>query len=107
MCVRLNRLPELPGLLVIWLDAVMEFRVGGGPRRETEGRVWSDGGGDAKDCDCSPSSEAMSVILDEMPPTDGGRGIPSTCCWAEDRFVSPVPGRSEVAMVLDGNMQIG
>ena len=38
MCVRLKRLPELPGLLVTWLDAVMEFRVGGGPRRETEGR---------------------------------------------------------------------
>ena len=42
----------------------------------------------------------MSVTRDEIPPTDGGRGIPSTCC-AEDWLVSLVPGRSVEAIFLD------
>lgn len=47
ICDLLSRLPELPGLLVTWLGALIEFRVAGGPRLdETEGRDWSGGGGD-------------------------------------------------------------
>lgn len=81
----------------------MEFLVGGGPRRETEGRCWSEGGGDAKDCVRSPSSEAISVTREDIPPTEGGRGMPRTYCWFWDCVVSLVSGRSaEFAMVLEG-----
>lgn len=74
MCVRLRRLAELPGLLVT------EFLVGGGPRREAEGRCWRGGAGGVNAEEPSPSSDAKSVTREDIPPTEGGRGIPRTCC---------------------------
>lgn len=79
----------------------MELLVGGGTRRETEGRGWREGGGDVKVGDRSPSSDAMSVTRDEIPPTEGGRGMPRACCWVWDWIVSLVLGRSaEFAIVV-------
>lgn len=80
-CDLLNRLAALSGLLVTWLEAATELLAGGGgPRREPDG---CDSGCDdslVNDCDRSPSSELISVTRDDIPPTEGGRGIPNACC---------------------------
>lgn len=70
LLMRLIRLDELPG------RSGFEFPVdnraaGGGPRRDCGG--WADVAA-REDIDRSPSSEAMSVMREEIPPMEGGRG---------------------------------
>jgi hypothetical protein len=60
LLIRLIRLDELPGRAMVAFPT--DDRAGGGPRL--------DGGG----CDEMPSSEAMSVMREEMPLTEGARG---------------------------------
>lgn len=83
-CDLLIRLVALPGLLPIALEAaaVLLLAGGGGPRRDMDG---CDRGGcddiPVNDCVRSPSSEVVkSVTRDDIPPTDGGLGIPNACC---------------------------
>lgn len=82
-CDLLNRLVALPGLLPIWLEAAAELLAGGGgPRRDMDG---CDCGGcdddnPVNDCVRSPSSDVISVTREDIPPTEGGRGIPNACC---------------------------
>ena len=72
---RLMRLEELPGRAVV---APKDIPAPGWPRREG-GRCCVE----PRLCDCAidcvrvwlPSSERISVIRDEIPPGDGGRGI--------------------------------
>ena len=79
ICDLLNRLVALPGLLAAWLEVVTVLLVGGGgPRRDPDG--CDRGGSDdspVNDCDRSPSSD---VTREDIPPTEGGRGIPNACC---------------------------
>lgn len=93
ICDLLIRLAELPGLLFTWLDAAMELLAGGGPLRDTEG-CERGGCDDAPVMDCvrSPSSEVISVIRDDTPPIEGGRGIPNACCDGGGFVASPVSG---------------
>lgn len=72
MCIRLSRLLALPGLLVIWLEAAMEF-LAGRPRLDPGG-CDRGGWGEYPVCDWeySPSSEVISVTRDEIPLTEGG-----------------------------------
>ena len=101
ICVLLIRLAALPGLLAIWLDAATELLAGGGPRRDTEG--CERGGCDDhavldRSGSPSPSSE---VTRDDIPPTEGGRGIPRPCCEGGGLPVSRDSGYSDVLAMMN------
>lgn len=103
-CDLLTRLAALPGLLLpIWLEAAAELLAGGGgPRRDMDG---CDCGGcvdiPVNDCVRSPSSDVViSVTREDIPPTEGGRGIPNVCCdegW---------PVASSTSLLPSGNAAI-
>lgn len=53
----------------------------------------------------SPSSDAISVTREDIPPTEGGRGIPRTCCWVRNVPASRDSGRSVVFAIVVGTVQ--
>ena len=71
LLIRLIRLDELPGRSGFEFPVDNRAAGGGGPRRDWGG--WTDVAA-REDMDRSPSSEAMSVMREEIPPMEGGRG---------------------------------